>query len=114
VRVTGPASELEEVTGSLLLRYLPWGFKVGGRGPTYLLKDDRHTKLSRFESYLERNMSEVIRFVPNSELDRIQFIRQARAIYESVFPSAAAVSEQRSRASMSRTVVDASRDAAKP
>jgi hypothetical protein len=66
--------------------------------------------LNRFGSYLERNMSEVIRFVPKSELERIQFIRQARAIYESIFPSAAAVSDQRSRASMSRTVVDASGD----
>jgi hypothetical protein len=56
---------------------------------------------------LERNMSEVIRFVPKSELERIRFIREARAIYESVFPSAVAVSGQRSRVSMSRAVVDA-------
>ncbi len=52
-------------------------------------------------------MGEVIRFVPKSELERIQFIREARAIYENVFPSADVVSEQRSRASMSRAVVDA-------
>ena len=32
-------------------------------------------------------MGEVIRFVPKSELERARLIRQARAIYESIFPS---------------------------
>jgi hypothetical protein len=52
-------------------------------------------------------MSEIIRFVPKSELERIQLIRESRAIYESVFPSADAVNEQRYRASTSRVVGDA-------
>ena len=39
-------------------------------------------------------MGEVIRFVPKSERERIRLIREARAIYESVFPPAAPVSEQ--------------------
>lgn len=47
-------------------------------------------------------MSEVIRFVPTSELERIKLIREARAIYESVFPSTDAVSGRRYRASIGR------------
>ena len=39
-------------------------------------------------------MGEVIRFVSESERERIRLIREARAIYESVFPSAAPVNEQ--------------------
>jgi hypothetical protein len=38
-------------------------------------------------STLENPMGEVIRFVPKSELERARLIRQARAIYESIFPS---------------------------
>ena len=34
-------------------------------------------------------MGEVIRFVPKSELERARLIREARAIYDSIFPSAA-------------------------
>ena len=33
-------------------------------------------------------MGEVVRFVPRSELERARLIREARAIYESVFPTA--------------------------
>jgi hypothetical protein len=32
-------------------------------------------------------MGEVIGFVPKSELERTRLIREARAIYESIFPS---------------------------
>src|SRR5215813_291823 len=42
----------------------------------------------------ELTMGEVIRFVPKSERERIRLIRQARAIYDSVFPPVGAVSEQ--------------------
>jgi hypothetical protein len=31
-------------------------------------------------------MGEVIRFVPKAELERARLIREARAIYDSVFP----------------------------
>jgi len=31
-------------------------------------------------------MGEVIRFVPKSEVERVRLIREARAIYDSVFP----------------------------
>jgi tRNA threonylcarbamoyladenosine modification (KEOPS) complex Pcc1 subunit len=52
-------------------------------------------------------MGEVVRFVPKAELERILLVREARAIYESVFPSAIPVNEQRHRASASRAIGDA-------
>ncbi len=39
-------------------------------------------------------MGEVIRFVPKSELERVRLVREARAIYESMFPPADAISDQ--------------------
>jgi hypothetical protein len=33
-------------------------------------------------------MGEVVRFIPKSELERARLIREARAIYERVFPPA--------------------------
>jgi hypothetical protein len=41
------------------------------------------------------HMAEIVRFVPKSELERARLIREARAIYESIFPQADAVSERR-------------------
>ncbi|WP_314959673.1 hypothetical protein [Bradyrhizobium cosmicum] len=34
-------------------------------------------------------MSEIVQFVPKSELERARLIREARAIYDSIFPPAA-------------------------
>ncbi len=43
-------------------------------------------------------MGEVIRFVPKAELERARLIREARAIYDSVFPpNDRAPSERRER-----------------
>jgi hypothetical protein len=39
-------------------------------------------------------MGEVIRFIPKSERERTRLIREARAIYDSIFPPADPVSEQ--------------------
>ena len=39
-------------------------------------------------------MGEVIRFVPKSERERARLIREARAIYDSIFPPTDAVGEQ--------------------
>jgi hypothetical protein len=39
-------------------------------------------------------MGEVIRFLPKSERERVRLIREARAIYDSVFPPADPVSGQ--------------------
>jgi hypothetical protein len=33
-------------------------------------------------------VSEIVRFVPKSELERARLIREARAIYDSIFPPA--------------------------
>jgi hypothetical protein len=55
-------------------------------------------------------MGEVIRFVPKAERERARLIRQARAIYDSVFPPAGPVGEQHT-AQVGQTVggVDAPR-----
>ncbi|MBT1509321.1 hypothetical protein KIP88_02305 [Bradyrhizobium sp. SRL28] len=39
-------------------------------------------------------MGEVIRFVPKSELERARLVREARAIYDSVFPPVEAISDR--------------------
>jgi hypothetical protein len=46
-------------------------------------------------------MDEVIQFVSKSERERIRLIREARAHYESVFPSADPAATQRDDASAS-------------
>jgi hypothetical protein len=43
-------------------------------------------------------MGEVIRFVSKSERERARLIREARAIYDSVFPPSDAFREQRDEA----------------
>ena len=40
-------------------------------------------------------MGEIIRFVPRSELERARLIREARAIYDSIFPPADSATQQR-------------------
>jgi hypothetical protein len=40
-------------------------------------------------------MGEVIRFIPKAERERLRLIREARANYDSVFPPADSVNEQR-------------------
>ena len=39
-------------------------------------------------------MGEIVGFVPKSELERLRLIREARAIYNSIFPPTDAVDEQ--------------------
>ncbi|SHH02492.1 hypothetical protein SAMN05444169_5320 [Bradyrhizobium erythrophlei] len=50
-------------------------------------------------------MGEVIRFVPKSERERARLIREARAVYDSIFPQADPVSEQRGEAPISHRVI---------
>jgi hypothetical protein len=38
-------------------------------------------------------MGDIIQFIPKSERERTRLIREARAIYESIFPSSAPASE---------------------
>jgi hypothetical protein len=53
-------------------------------------------------------MGEIIRFVPKSERERAHLIREARAMYDSIFPPADPVSEQQDKAPISKTVSGAS------
>ena len=39
-------------------------------------------------------MGEVIRFIPKAERERLRLIREARAMYDSVFPSADSVNKK--------------------
>ncbi|MCP3369531.1 hypothetical protein [Bradyrhizobium cajani] len=39
-------------------------------------------------------MADIVRFVPKAELERIRLIREARAIYDSIFPPTALIGEQ--------------------
>jgi hypothetical protein len=48
-------------------------------------------------------MSEIIRFVTKHERERARLIRQARAIYHSIFPLADPVSEKQNKAPASHT-----------
>jgi hypothetical protein len=47
------------------------------------------------------NMGEVIRFVPKSERERTRLVREARAIYDSIFPTVDPVSERQDKAPLS-------------
>jgi hypothetical protein len=49
-------------------------------------------------------MGEVLRFVAKSERERARLIREARAIYDSIFPPADPVSEQQNKGLVSQTV----------
>ena len=57
-------------------------------------------------------MGEVVRFIPKSERERTRLIRQARALYDSIFPPGARVSEQRDKVRTNDTISgsNASRD----
>ena len=46
-------------------------------------------------------MGEVIQFVPKSERERARLVREARAIYDSIFPPADPVRERQDKASIS-------------
>jgi hypothetical protein len=50
------------------------------------------------------NMGEVIQFIPRSERERFRLIREARAIYDSIFPPSDPFSEQPDRTPVSHTV----------
>jgi hypothetical protein len=43
------------------------------------------------------NVGEVVRFVSKSELERARLIREARAIYDSIFPPAEPARDERER-----------------
>ena len=49
-------------------------------------------------------MGEVIQFVSKAERERARLVREARAIYDSIFPPADPVSGQQNKAPVSHTV----------
>ena len=50
------------------------------------------------------NMGEVLLFVTKSERERARLIREAHAIYDSIFPPADPVREQQNKGLVSQTV----------
>jgi hypothetical protein len=55
------------------------------------------------------NMGEVIRFIPKSERERVRLIREARAIYDSIFPSEPVIGPEPASASHAAAGVTAYR-----
>ena len=53
---------------------------------------------------LEANMGEVIRFIPKAERERLRLIREARAMYDSVFPSSQSINAQRDKTTIAQVV----------
>jgi hypothetical protein len=71
--------------------------------------------ISRWNECLSKawsEMGEVIRFIPKSERERVRLIREARAIYEGIFPPAEPVSEGPAKAPTSHSVGGANASAA--
>src|SRR6266851_8852949 len=54
--------------------------------------------------YQEANMGEVIRFVSKAERERLRLIREARAMYDSVFPSSQSINAQRDKTTIAQVV----------
>jgi hypothetical protein len=50
------------------------------------------------------NMGKIIGLIPKSERERVRLIREARAIYDTIFPPAGLVSERQDKAPVSHTV----------
>jgi hypothetical protein len=64
-------------------------------GPPLACHDVRiHRRRIQPNSNLGAHVGKVVRFIPKSDLDRARLIREARAIYERIFPPAA-ISEPR-------------------
>ena len=49
-------------------------------------------------------MGEIIRFVPKSERERTRLVREARALYDSIFPPADPVGAKQTEAPVSHAV----------
>jgi hypothetical protein len=52
-------------------------------------------------------MGKAIRFIPKSERERVRLIREARAIYDSIFPQINPAIEHRDKAPLGHTVSSA-------
>jgi len=60
---------------------------LGGDGMMFVMASSRI-------SCLGAHMGEVVQFIPKRELERLRLIREARAIYERIFPPEAPASLQ--------------------
>ena len=49
-------------------------------------------------------MGDVVRFVSKAELERLRLIREARAMYDSVFPSSPSINAQRDKPTVAQMV----------
>ncbi|MBR0712889.1 hypothetical protein [Bradyrhizobium liaoningense] len=49
------------------------------------------------QQHAGEHVGDIVRFVPKSELERARLIREARAIYDSIFPPADPVREPQKR-----------------
>ena len=49
-------------------------------------------------------MGEVVRFVSKAEREQLRLIREARAMYDSVFPSSLSINAQRDKTTITQTV----------
>jgi hypothetical protein len=80
---------------------LPICAPVDARSSPHLLAE---TPPERGTFYQEANMGEVVRFVSKAERERLRLIREARAMYDSVFPSSQSINAQRDKATIAQTV----------
>src|SRR5258708_37633885 len=70
------------------------------RGGLPISWNDAHHVNRQSIPILEPHKGEVIRFIPKSELERARLVREARAIYDGIFPPADAISETTRRRSI--------------
>jgi hypothetical protein len=82
-----------------------------GRLPIYAAGDARSsthftakTPPERGTLQQEANMGEVVRFVSRAERERLHLIREARAMYDSVFPSSQSINAQRDKTTIAQAV----------
>ena len=60
-------------------------------------------------AFVTSRLGEIVRFVTKSERERARLIREARAIYDSIFPPADPVRERQDKAPVSHSVSGANR-----
>jgi hypothetical protein len=80
---------------------LPICVPVDASSSPYLLAE---TPPERGTLRQEANMGEVVRFVSKAERERLRLIREARAMYDSVFPSSPSINAHRDKPTIAQTV----------
>ena len=80
---------------------LPICASVDAWFPSHLLTE---TPPEHGTLHQEAKMGEVVRFVSKAERERLRLIREARAMYDSVFPSSPSINAQRDNTTIAQTV----------